>query len=336
MGQHEYVTFLLEVKMIANSLDKEIVCVTGATGFTGKHLVTSLLCRKEIRIRVLVHRNIQDNLFNNERITVIKGDLLCPETLDRFCEKNATIINLAYLREQPRQNNLAAINNLLDSCEKAKIQRFIQCSSISVFGRVSIDSVTENTPCNPLNDYEITKMKIEEAIFKRVHSVFKTVILRPTAIFGPGGKNLLKLANDLKSKHKIANYIKSCLFSKRKMNLVSVYNVVAAIQLLMQMDNRKINREVFIISDDEAEANNFSYVENYLLKSLGLAAYPFPTIPVPKLVLKMLLKIVGKSNYNPCTVYSCQKLQEIDFKKTISFEDGLADFVSWYKNYYLN
>ena len=302
------------------------VVVVGASGFIGRHLVASILCQREIKLRVLVHRGNPDGLFNKDNIAVIKGDLLCPETLDKLCVENATVINLAYLRDRPRQDNLTAINNLLEACVKAKISHFIHCSTVSVFGRVSSDIVTENTKCNPVNEYEITKMQIEDAVFERADSAFDAVILRPTAIFGPGGRNLLKLANDLRSGNKIDNYLKACLCNMRKMNLVSVHNVVAAIKLLMQTD-KKINREVFIVSDDEFQSNNYYYVERYLMKSLGLAGYPFPLIPVPY----FMLKLAGKSNFNSRRVYSCQKLVNLGLKKTVLFENGLADFVDWYK-----
>ncbi|MFH1094161.1 MAG: NAD-dependent epimerase/dehydratase family protein [Candidatus Omnitrophota bacterium] len=308
------------------------VVVVGATGFIGRYLIASISCQKEIKFRVLVHRNTPEDLFNKDNITVIRGDLLRLGTLDKLCEKNAIVINLVYLRNQSCQDNLAANNNLLEACVKAKISRFIHCSTTAVFGKVSSDVVTENTKCDPINEYEITKLQIEEAVLKRASSAFDAVILRPTAVFGPGGKNLLKLANDLRSGNKIANYLKACLYNMRKMNLVSVHNVVAAIKLLMQTD-KKINREVFIVSDDEFQSNNYSYIERYLLKSLGLTGYPLPVVPVPYFVLKMLLRLTGKSNFNPRCTYNCQKLLNLGFKKTVLFEDGLADFANWYKHY---
>lgn len=307
------------------------VVVVGAAGFTGRYLVASILCQREIKLRVLFHKSNPDGLVNKNNITVIKGDLLCPETLEKLCVENATVINLAYLRGQSRQDNLTIINNLLEACVKAKISRFIHCSTASVFGRVSSDIVTENTKCNPASDYEITKMQIEDVVFEKANNAFEAVILRPTAIFGPGGENLLKLANDLRSRNKIANYLKACLCNMRKMNLVSVHNVVAAIKLFMQTD-KKVNREVFIISDDEFQSNNYYYVERYLMKSLGLNGYPLPVIPVPYFVLKMLLKLADKSNFNPCRAYSCQKLLNLGFKKAVILEDGLAEFASWYKH----
>lgn len=306
------------------------VVVVGATGFTGHHLMAGLSSQKDIRIKVLVRQNTLGGLFNKDNISTVRGDLLAQETLGGLCVEKATVVNLAYLRGQSREDNLTAINNLLEACVKAKISRFIQCSTAAVFGRVSGDIVTENTKCNPVNEYEIVKMQIEEAVLERTSSVCDAVILRPTAIFGPGGKNLLKLADDLRSRDALINYLKACLYNTRKMNLVSVHNVVAAINLFIYT-GEKIDREIFIVSDDEFESNNYSCVERYIKDSFGLNDYPVPVVPIPHFVLKGLLRLAGKSNFNPCRLYSCQKLLNFGFKKTALFETALAEFADYAK-----
>lgn len=307
------------------------IVIVGATGFIGRHLVAIISSQKEVRLRVLVRKYIKDKLFNKTNITLIKGDLLCPDTLKELCVENATVINLAYLRDQPQKQNLAAVNNLIDVCLRAKISRFIHCSTAAVFGRISDDIITEQIHCSPASDYEIIKMKIEETVLDRMDRECQSIILRPTAIFGPGGKNLIKLAIDLKTGRRIANYLKACLYNKRKMNLVSVHNVVGAIIFLMQNHERN-NRGIFIVSDDEFKNNNYSYVEDNLRKKLGLSGYSLPVIPIPDYLLKLVLMITGKSNVNPRCVYSCRKLLDSGFNRAIVFEQALSDFADWYKN----
>jgi len=308
------------------------VVVAGAAGFVGRHLITGISRQNDIKLRVLVHQGNPDWLSDRDNVVMIKGDLLRPETLGELCVENAVVVNLAYLRGRTQQDNLTSINNLLEACLKAKISRFIHCSTASVFGRVSGDIVNENTKCAPINEYEITKMRMEETVLKMANGAFDTVILCPTAIFGPGGKNLLKLAGDLRYGNKIVNYLKACVCGTRKMNLVSVHNVVAAIKLLMQAD-KKFNGEVFIVSDDEFQSNNYRYIERYLMKSFGLGDYAFPVIPVPYFVHKALLRLAGRPNFNPRCTYSCQKLLRLGFKRAVLFEDGLAEFANWYKDH---
>ncbi len=317
--------------VMRESILKDLV-VVGANGFIGRHLISSAAPSLGMRLRVLAHRGSPDGLLNKENITVIKGDLLFPETLDTLCGKDATVVNAAYLRQGAPADNLAAVSNLLDACVKARIRRFIHCSTASVFGRVSGDVIDERAACNPVTEYETTKMRIEEIVRERSAGAFESVILRPTAIFGPGGKNLLKLAHDLRSGRRMSNYLKSCLFFRRTMNLVSVHNVAAAIELFIRAE-KIADGEVYIVSDDDSAANNYSYVEERLMKGLGLPAYPLPVVPVPGCFSSFLLRMAGRTNDNPRRVYSCQKLREAGFRKAVSFEDALVDFTDWYKTH---
>ena len=308
---------------------KDIV-VIGGTGFAGRYLVPVLARRKDVRVRVLVHTNAPAELFTAENVVAYKGDLLNAQTLAGLCVENATVVNLAYLRGRPRWENLLATSNLLEACIKARAGRFIHCSTVSVFGRITGNLVTERTECHPVDEYETTKMEIEKRILETAGQALKVAVLRPSAIFGPGGKNLLKLANDLKSRGALSNYIKACLSGSRRMNLVSVHNVVAALVLLIDT-TREVGREVFIVSDDECGANNYGYVESQIRSALGLNKYPLPVFPVPSFVLKGLLRLAGKSNYNPCCTYSSEKILSMGFKSAVAFEDALAEFAQWRK-----
>lgn len=308
-----------------------LIAITGANSFIGTHLLDLLSNRDDLQIKILIHKKSGSLIPNRRNISTFRGDLLKPETLNGFIDPGCTVVNLAYLSGQTRQENLKAMANLAEACSRAKIRRLIHCSTAVVAGRVFANIVTENTICNPINEYEITKLEVEKLLLEKSRDKFETIILRPTAVFGPGGKNLLKLANDLRKGNRLINYLRSCLFNTRKMNLVHVSNVISAIDFLIRITN-KIDNEVFIISDDEYSGNNYRYIENYLIKNLGYRNYLIPTIPIPAFVLKTLLKLSRKSNINPSLVYDCHKLHNIGFKKNTSLEDGLADFVYWYVN----
>lgn len=307
------------------------IAITGANSFIGSHLLDLLSNRDDVEIKILIHKNSNTVKSNRRNISMFRGDLLKPETLTGLINQGCTVVNLAYLSERSKQENLTAITNIVETCAKSKIRRLIHCSTAAVAGRISNNIVTENTICNPINEYEITKLEIEKLLFEKSRDKFEVVILRPSAVFGPGGKNLLKLADDLRKGNRTVNYLKSCLFNTRRMNLVYVSNVVSVIEFLIRTEN-KIDSEVFIISDDEYSSNNYRFIENYLIKNLGYKDYMIPNIPIPAFVLKVLLKLGQKSNINPAIVYDCHKLLNTGFKKPTLFEDGLANFVNWYKN----
>ena len=308
----------------------DVIAITGATGFIGGRLLDYLGCREDFQIRVLIHRNRSSKILNRDNIIMVEGDLMCPETLNRFITRGCTVVNLVYLRGRSKQENLMAMDNLARVCTEAKIKRFIHCSTAVVAGKVPDKVINENTTCNPINEYEETKLAVEKILLGGNSNLFEIVILRPTAVFGPGGKNLLKLANDLREGNSVINYLKSCLFNDRKMNMVYIDNVVAAIAFLIDI-NKKMDREIFIVSDDEHPLNNYSDIEKYLMKSFGHKSYRIPRIPLPFFILAFFLKLAGRSNLNPASVYDCQKLLNAGFKKPVLFDEGLAYFADWYK-----
>lgn len=297
------------------------VVVIGASGFIGEHLLNVFAERKDIKVHVLVHRN---RAKKHDNISFFEGDLLKPGSLDALLGENSTVINLAYLA----QHNLEAMTNLANACAKNQVRRLIHCSTAVVDGRARGDKIFENTPCVPTSAYEKTKLQLEAILLETALGKFEVSILRPTAVFGPGGKNLLKLANELMVANQWINYVRSCLFNRRSMNLVSVENVVAALEFLL--DAKKVDREVFIISDDDSPVNNYHDVENRLLAHFG-KAYPVSQVFIPKFLLSALLRLAGKSNTNPLKKYSDQKLVALGFKKPQDLEAAINAFAAWYK-----
>lgn len=309
--------------------NRKCVAITGAAGFIGKHLVSELSARQDVDIHLLFHLNIIENMVKKENIIVFKGDMLKPESLSGFLNPGCTVINLVNLRNASEEDNLAAMTNLAVACRNAQIKKLVHCSTAVVVGAVSADDITEETQCHPTPGYESIKYKIESLLVDLSANYFELAILRPTVVYGEGGTNLLKLADDLCNGNRLINYLRSCLFNHRSMNLVFVSNVVAALIFLADM-NRKMNGDVFIISDDDS-MNNYRYVERLLMRHLGCRDYAIPRLPLPKLILRILLKLSGKSNVNPNRIYHSRKIMNAGFRQVASLETGLVSFANWYK-----
>jgi nucleoside-diphosphate-sugar epimerase len=312
-----------------------VIAITGVSGFIGEYLVDLLACRSDIQIRGFIHKSRSKGIFDKKNVIMVEGDLMKPETLEGFIVPGCTVVNLAYFGDGSRQENLGATDNLAGACARAKIKRFIHCSTAVVAGKVPDNVIDENTKCNPATEYEITKLAVEKMLLDKYSSSFEVVVLRPTTVFGPGGKNLIKLANDLRQGNRILNYLKSCLFDYRKMNLVHIENVVSSIEFLIDTE-KAMDQEIFIVSDDDSPINNYRDIEKYLIKRLGYKDYLLSRFSLPKIVLSTVLKLAGKSNVNPKRVYYARKLMNAGFKKSVSFEEGLASFADWYKKQFVS
>jgi nucleoside-diphosphate-sugar epimerase len=292
------------------------VAIIGASGFIGQHLIRELIKQECIQICVLVH---QTPIKIQEGINYIEGDLLKLSSLDNLLSEDSIVINLAYLPN----NSLQAMKNLAISCEKNSVKRLIHCSTAVVVGSAQTDFIREDTTCRPTSEYQISKLAIENNLLKLSKDKFELTILRPTAVFGDGGKNLLKLVNGLINGNMLLNYSKSCMYGHRSMNLVSVENVVSA--LIFLMNSKNVDREIFIISDDDAKINNYRDVEDTLLKIFD-KSYCLPRVPIPKFILTITLRVMGKLSISPYVKFSDKKLCELGHKKTQAFDQALSAF----------
>lgn len=308
------------------------IVVIGASGFIGKHLLTELLRLGGFSIKILSRSgSLYPNDLTKPGVEVVSGDLCDPESIRSVLESGCTVINLVYLAGATPTKNLTFINNLLDACKAVNVRRLIHLSTADVLGRARGNLVTDSTPCQPVTEYGVTKLKIENTMLMMANDSFDIAILRPTAVFGPGGKNLKKLANDLATKSRLLNYLRSSLYNKRRMNLVSVANVVAAI-IFLTTTTKSLHGRSFIISDDSSPANNFCEVEHALMQALGIPAYNLPRLPVPPAVLSVLLACLGKNSVNPLRNHSSNRLLELGFQKAGDFETELLEYAAWYQS----
>lgn len=304
-----------------------VISVAGGTGFIGKRLVNFLAARSDCEVRVLV-RHPTD--LRQSAVTVV-GNILEVESLSRFLVPGGTLINLVNLEHLSVVENIRAAESLLDACVAAGVKHFIYSSTAAVAGRAREDVVNEDTECKPGNQYETTKSSVERILLGRSPADLDVSILRPTAVFGPGGKNLMKLAVDLHQRPQILNYAKSSLQGRRRMNLVHIDNVVAALAFLTDSGPGS-GKEIYIVSDDESPNNNYQDVEKCLLACFGIPQYPISPLPISGIVLTLALHLTGRTNTNPHRVYDSSKLSNAGFKKPVTFEDGLADFARWYSS----
>jgi nucleoside-diphosphate-sugar epimerase len=311
------------------SVGEKTVAITGANGFIGRNLVQLLIANDDVQVRLLI-RGSRSPALRSPRLTVVQGNLLAPEMPASFLVPGCTVVNLAYDSGAPRSANLLAARNLARVCSENQVKRLIHCSTAVVFGRCADDVVNEESLCAPRTEYGITKLMIEQVLREEARGHFEIVILRPTAVFGPGGQALLKLAAQLAHGSRTLNYLRSCLFSKRKMNLVCVDNVSAAIQFLAESENR-MDGETFIVSQDDEPDNNFQYVEKFLLAKLAGHDYALPRLPLPPAILSWFLLMLKRDVVNPERVYDSSKLQRAGFRPIVPLGSGLAAYVEWYQ-----
>lgn len=297
------------------------ICVLGGSGFVGRHLMAALPDPPPVPIRLLT-RTTAERAGPAVAKVLIKGDFRDQSALERLIVPGALVINLAF---QPRRlaDNLAAARVLAEVCAKTGAARLIHLSTAVVAGRSPEPVIAETTPEMPYTDYEKVKLAIERVLRRRLAGVCPTTVLRPTAVFGPGGANLVKLADELIREPEWLRVLKNTVNGTRRMNLVCVENLVAAIGFVAGLDPDPADG-VFIVSDDDAPANTYTGVVGLLTgqpaKSLPLAITGrFAPLP-------LVLRIKGRGNVNPQRQYSSAKLTALGFFKATPFDAAVIRF----------
>lgn len=261
------------------------------------------------------------------------GDLLDIESLKNFIQLNSIVINLSYLNDKSDEDNIQTAKNIARVCLEKCVNRLVHCSSAAVVGQAREPIIDEETICYPLTSYEKTKHEIENILIERLRGKTEVLILRPTAVFGENGKNLVKLANELTSCSRFKLLLKTAIFSKRKMNLVCVENVAEAIYFLTIYKGDISGH--YIISDDDVKMNNYYDVVCLLCKHLSLPQVKIFSIPFQNFLLSVLLKLRRRSNTNPQRIYSSEKLLKLGYTKAVNLQDGIRTFAEWYSTSYL-
>lgn len=308
---------------------REVIAVTGATGFIGRRLVKALAARSQVDVRALV-RDGGDHRLEHAGVVVVAGDMRAPATFEPLISDGCTWINLASLHSLRESDETTLMAELVAICRRRGVKRIVHCSTAVVVGRAPVDVVSEVTNCEPASTYEIRKLAVERLLLGYAQDEVEITALRPTAVFGPGGRNLIKLAHDLLHRSPWINYLKSCVQGRRRMNLVCVQNVVAAL-IFLATSKADVAGQSFLVSDDEDASNNYQDVERALMRGLGTPRYAIDPVPLPPAALSFALRTLSRPNIRPLRVYDCTKILDRGFTKPVSLQQGLREFIDWYR-----
>jgi nucleoside-diphosphate-sugar epimerase len=163
------------------------------------------LKKRGVIIAVLSRQdNAREHLFRETRW--IQADLqnpIDPEILQGI----KTIFHLAAELKNPDKMehvNVEGTRNLLTAAQKAGIKKWIQLSSVGVYGKRLAQITTEETEPAPFNEYEKTKLASDRLVGEQCKQAgTEYVILRPSNVLGSGmrAKSLFLLVEAVRKKN---------------------------------------------------------------------------------------------------------------------------------------
>jgi nucleoside-diphosphate-sugar epimerase len=161
--------------------DKQIVCVTGASGLVGRSIVRQLRA-ENYTVRILTRRRAFSSLDEE----IFHGDLNNVSVLKSFLFGARLLFHCAAEisdKSKMWDVNVDGTELLFNLSKQNDIEYFCYISSAGVVGRTSISWVDEKTPCHPQNIYERSKWAAEQ-IVAQGPSWCRVAILRPTNVVG--------------------------------------------------------------------------------------------------------------------------------------------------------
>ncbi|WP_254512679.1 NAD-dependent epimerase/dehydratase family protein [Anatilimnocola floriformis] len=164
-----------------------IVAITGGTGFIGRKLVERHLAAGD-QVRVLT-RSADRSAQTDERLKFIVGDLAADQPIpEDFLDGVDVLYHCAGELRDPQK--MAALHvrgtELLLDAAAGRVGRWVQLSSVGVYGPQMAGVIDENWPMLPRGEYEQTKARADELVLERnAKGEISAVIVRPSIVFGP-------------------------------------------------------------------------------------------------------------------------------------------------------
>lgn len=177
------------------------VLVTGATGFTGGHLARTLVARR-YAVRALVRTTgPAAAALSRDGIELADGDLRDTRSLEAAAAGVDVVYHIAAIYRQAglaaetyRAVNAEGAARVVEAAARGGVRRVVHCSTVGVHGDVEHPPANEDAPLKPGDVYQATKLEGERLVREAAaRTGVEVTIARPSGIYGPGDRRLLKL-----------------------------------------------------------------------------------------------------------------------------------------------
>jgi UDP-glucuronate 4-epimerase len=313
------------------------ILITGGAGFIGSACAKALMERGDMPILVDNFNDYYDPQLKKDRISKFlkaykgkfvlrKGDIRDRKFMERVFKKDQPekVIHLAAMagvRNSLRDPllyadvNVMGTTNLLDLSVKYKIKNFVYASSSSVYGTNTPPfSETDNVD-TPISPYAATK-KATELIahtFSHIHGL-PTTGLRFFTVYGPWGRPDMALFHFTKSILE-GQEIEVYNFGKMSRNFTYVDDIVSGTIAVLDAN---LSCDIMNIGGDREETllAFIATIEKHTGKEAKKKLMPMQPGDVPN------------------TVANIKKLRKLGWKPTTRIDQGIGNFVAWYREYF--
>ena len=228
------------------------VLVTGGAGYVG-HILVPRLLDEGFDVCVYDLFWFGDALPDNPRLRRFKGDIRNTEAFRRAVDGADAVINLACISNDTSFDlderlstsiNRDAFEPMLRACSAARIKRFINASTSSVYGVSEAPEVFEDHPKMPLTFYNQYKWECEQ-ILTAFDPDFTWVTIRPATLCGYSPRCRLDLSVNILTNHAINKGTITVFGGTQKRPNLHIQDMVDAYVMLLRLPDSRINRKTY-------------------------------------------------------------------------------------------
>lgn len=322
------------------------VLITGASGFVGGFLVGEAL-KRDLIVHAAIRRSSSTEYLQDPRITFIYIDLSDIKDIGQILSagKYDYIIHNAGLTKSAVPDayfevNTRYLENILQAIVQCKLalKKFVFISSLAAKGPAEFTNtgiVTENSEPHPVTNYGRSKLQAE--IVLKGYTQIPSIIIRPTAVYGPREKDLFTVYSLINKGLEMTVGMKD-----QQLTFIYVKDLVRVILDATLSDKKNV---AYFVTDLEVHTSTMYNVAirkalnrkrtlkvrlpSLFVRLIGYVAEKAGKVTgkYPPLNLEKVNELEAKSWI--CDTQNLQK--DLSFEPEYNLEKGLAESIAWYR-----
>ncbi|MBN1450011.1 MAG: NAD-dependent epimerase/dehydratase family protein [Anaerolineales bacterium] len=274
--------------------------ITGGFGFLGQYIVKAIHEHDpgaELRVLVRTKRKTLLGVETMERVRLIYGELLEPESYETELQGVDTVIHNAALvsfrksdADAIYESNVIGTRNLAQATLAANCKNFIFISSISAIGfnpnRITDESMMPDMEYKREHDMYGYSKRISEIELLKLTDKLRVIMLNPSVVLGPGSERIGAV-------YRMASYLPILPMLSYINSFVDVRDVAQAVVLSLTKGR---SGERYIVTAHNGEM--LAFVKK-TLKATGRNPLLFPVTGAGVRLLDAILWIMDLLKLNP-------------------------------------
>jgi nucleoside-diphosphate-sugar epimerase len=321
------------------------VLVTGGTGFTGAALTLRLLEDGHSVSVIDKDPGIALEPIKQKGAQIVLGSITDRDLVAKSVSGAEIVMHLAAAFREIgvpdvlyQEVNVEGTKIVVEESLRAGARKLIYCSTQGVHGHIERPPGDENSPIAPADYYQQTKYEGELVIREYGQRGMEYVILRPTAIYGPGDPGRFLMIYKRVKKGKFP------MFGRGKTFYHPVYidNLVDA--FIMAMTPGTGASEAYIIGDEEyfSIEELVSRVGKAIDVDVSIPHFPILPLIVAGHICENACKPFGMTPpifprrvdwFRQVRAFKIDKAKsELGYKPRVGIDEGLRRTGEWYRN----